>query len=214
MPTNPLPPASSLTLDEFLAVYPRMAGADGEEEKPAATEGENETTPEAPPAPTKPEDGLGDAGKRALDAERSARKAAEKAAREAQAKVQQYEDAQKTETEKLTGRAETAEERALAAERKVAALLAGLPESMAERLRGSTAEELKADAEALKAELKIEGAGEGDKPPAPGSLDGGARPPAPKKSLDDAIAEAEAKGDNQAVMRLNAMKLAQLATAT
>lgn len=61
---------------------------------------------------------LGDAGKKALNAERTARKAAEKTAAELLAKVQAFEDADKSETDKAAARAEAAEKRATEAEAK------------------------------------------------------------------------------------------------
>lgn len=56
------------------------------------------------------QDDLGDAGKRALDAERRARKAAEKKAADAQAELDKIAEADKTETEKAAGRATKAEQ--------------------------------------------------------------------------------------------------------
>jgi hypothetical protein len=52
---------------------------------------------------------LGDAGKRALDAERAARKAAEKSAAEYAARVKAFEDAQKTDAEKAAEALATAQ---------------------------------------------------------------------------------------------------------
>lgn len=57
--------------------------------------------PETPQAPEPPKDELGDAGKRALEAERSARKAAEKKARDAEKKLADIDAQNLTETEKL-----------------------------------------------------------------------------------------------------------------
>ena len=111
------------------------------------------TTTEAPPQPEAADDGLGDAGKRALAAERTARKAAEKAATEAAAKVKEYEDAQRTEGERLTARAEAAEARAAKAE--AAALRSsivnefGLPADLADLVTGDEAA-MRATAERLK----------------------------------------------------------------
>lgn len=64
-------------------------------------------TPDAPQA--EPQADLGDAGKKALDAERAAKRAAEKRAREAEARVKELEDKDKTEAEKAAARAEAAE---------------------------------------------------------------------------------------------------------
>lgn len=78
-----------------------------------------ETEPVVDETPTTAETpDLGDSGKKALAAERSARRAAEKQAAELAAKVKEFEDASKSETEKAAARAEAAEERAKAAEAK------------------------------------------------------------------------------------------------
>lgn len=58
---------------------------------------------------------LGDAGKKALQAERKAAREAEKRAAAAEARVKEFEDAQKTESEKTTERATKAEETAATA---------------------------------------------------------------------------------------------------
>lgn len=104
-------------------------------------------------------DELGDAGKRALDAERKARKAAEKRAQDAEAKVKQAEDAEKTEVQRLTDlvdelkkRAEEAEAKAL---RFTIAAAKELSLAQARRLVGSTQEELEADADAMRSELGL-----------------------------------------------------------
>lgn len=83
----------------------------------------SETTEGNQPKPADP-DTLGEGGKKALDAEREARKTAEKAARELAAKVKQYEDRDKTEAEKVAERIASleAENGALMAEK--AAILA------------------------------------------------------------------------------------------
>lgn len=73
--------------------------------------------------------------------------------RETEAELEKFRDAQKTEAEKLAERAQKAEaDRANLLRRAVAAEL-GLPSDLAERLRGDDEDELKADAEALKALL-------------------------------------------------------------
>jgi hypothetical protein len=68
------------------------------------------------------------------------------------------EESQKTEAQKVAERAELAEKRAAESERDLArykvAVLKKLPAELAERLRGDTAEELAADADALLALLK------------------------------------------------------------
>ncbi len=97
---------------------------------------------------------LGDAGKKALTAEREARKAAEKAAAEALARIKEFEDAQKSEAEKAADALRTAQETATQSAAKAlryeVAAEKGLPLEAAARLTGSTREELLADADVLK----------------------------------------------------------------
>lgn len=105
----------------------------------------------------KKDDGaLGDAGKRALAAERDARRKAEadlKTARDELAKVKADQDSSKSEIQKVLDKVAGLEQRAEAAER--AALVAqvaqekGLTPSQAKRLQGATREELESDAEEL-----------------------------------------------------------------
>lgn len=113
------------------------------------------TTPAEPPATG--DDGttdtLGDAGKRALEQERNARREAEKQLREMQAQLKAIEDKDKTETEKL--REELDQIRAAHADATAKALRAevaiskGLTAAQAKRLVGSTLEELEADADEI-----------------------------------------------------------------
>lgn len=107
----------------------------------------------------KPGDDLGDAGKRALDAERRARKAAEKRAADAEAKVKAAEDADKSEVERLmeqvadlTKMAEAATARA---DRFEVAAAKGLSLAQARRLVGATKEELESDADEMRSELGL-----------------------------------------------------------
>lgn len=95
--------------------------------KPADPASAKETDPKPVPGPRKAaEDGdLGDAGQKALSTEREARKAAEREAREAKAareaaerKVQEFEDAKKTELERAQAAAERAAEREATANRR------------------------------------------------------------------------------------------------
>lgn len=80
----------------------------------------------------------------------------------AQAELQKYKDAEKTELERLAERAQKAEEQASALVRektaRAAAKAAGLDPDLAEFLKGSTPEELKASAEALAAKTKANSA--------------------------------------------------------
>lgn len=108
-----------------------------------------EQQPQGDPEPQQ----LGDGGKKALDAERKAKRDAEKRAAELEARLQQFEDANKTEAQRLTDqmtaavtRAETAEKTAT---RLRVALAKGLPLDLADRLRGDSEDDLTADADAL-----------------------------------------------------------------
>lgn len=86
--------------------------------------------PAAPPATPPPEPDLGDAGKRALDAERDARRQAEKAAKDAQTELEKLRSASMSDQEKAVAAAKaegrdealkTANERLVRAEVKAAA---------------------------------------------------------------------------------------------
>lgn len=111
-----------------------------------------------PPAPQEPKEGsgdpadLGDAGKRAIAAERAARTEAEKRATaaetEAERQARELDDAKKN-----------AEQAAGLVARYEAAETAGLPLSMAKRLIGATPEELAADAAQLAQTLAAQPSG-------------------------------------------------------
>lgn len=99
------------------------------DEAPPSTD-ETPQTPTGPQDGTPPTDDLGDAGKKALDAERRARKTAEKTAAEVQAQLDAINDASKTDAERLTAKAAkdaeqatTATARADRAERNLAVYL-------------------------------------------------------------------------------------------
>ncbi len=111
---------------------------------------------EPAPAPTDTKaDGLGDGGKKALDAERSARRAAEKAANEALAKVKEFEDRDKTEQERLTEqlaamKSEAAQAKAESLRLRIAAET-GLSPDLFEFLTGDDEEQVRAKAQKLQA---------------------------------------------------------------
>lgn len=106
-------------------------------------------TPPATPSTPSPAD-LGDAGKKALQAERDARKKAED---DFKALQQQVADSQKTAEQKtadaLAAAQSSANEAAAKALRYEVAAEKGLSLSLAARLTGSTKEELEADADQL-----------------------------------------------------------------
>lgn len=120
-----------------------------EHDTPEGEEQDNGATP----------DELGDAGKRALEAERKARRVAEKRAQEAEAKVKEAEDAEKTEVERLTGQVADLEKKLGAAtaksDRFEVAAAKGLTLAQARRLVGDTKEELESDADDLLADLGL-----------------------------------------------------------
>jgi hypothetical protein len=107
----------------------------------------------APSAEPKPEDQLGDAGQKAIKAERARASAAEKRVAELEADAQKRADAELTETERLKKENATLTERATKAERDAlrvsVAAAKNLPATLANRLHGDTQEELETDADAL-----------------------------------------------------------------
>jgi len=116
----------------------------------------------------KPEgDGLGEAGRKAIAAERKARKAAESELKELRAKVQDIEDKDKSEVERLQGQVKDLTKRAEKAEATVdrydVAAAKGLTPAQARRLVGSSREELEEDADAMRAELGLDKNDEGEK---------------------------------------------------
>lgn len=134
----------------------------------------HETAPESPEVKSAPEEKpegvgtLGDGGKKALEAERAARREAEKLAKELASRVEKFEDSQRTEEERrehelATARAEVEAERKAreVLERKLLvseiAAQKGIPTQMASRLQGETAEEIEADADEMKKLLAPEG---------------------------------------------------------
>jgi hypothetical protein len=128
-------------------------------------------TPAEPETPAtvvteQPED-LGEAGKKALAAERAAKKAAEKQLADLSKRLQEYEDRDKTEAQKLAERVAAAEAERdalrLTSLRQKVALEKGLPATLADRLKGNTEEELAADADELLALVPV-----GADPSAPG----------------------------------------------
>lgn len=146
------------------------------------------------------QNGLGDAGKKALDEERRARKAAERSASSTQkqleemsARLKEYEDAKKSDLDKLTERATTAEQTAASATSRLlryeVAAAKKLPSEWAARLQGSTQEELEADADQL-----LEALGTQQQRQTP-SYDGGVRQVAPAPTdMNSLIRQAAGRG--------------------
>lgn len=115
--------------------------------------------PETTQTPVQPGEGqLGDAGKKALDAERRAKRDAERQLAAANQRLKEIEDQGKTELQLATERASKAEQQLAAAQasqlRLEVAAAKGLPANLAGRLQGATREELEADADTLAALIK------------------------------------------------------------
>lgn len=115
-----------------------------------------------------------------------------KANAEAATKLQQFEDRDKTEAQRLAERAEAAEKRALELETRALRLEVaaekGLTPAQAKRLVGATREELEADADELLETFKP--ATSEDVPVAPTSLDLGTRGTAPLPLNGDPLEQA------------------------
>lgn len=103
--------------------------------------------PLADPKPDDKPDDLGDAGKKALAAERDARKAAEKELAKYRKADQDRADADKSEAEKRAAAEQRAVDAELRATRLEVAHAKGLTPAQAKRLNGATREELEADAD-------------------------------------------------------------------
>lgn len=103
-----------------------------------------------PPADSKPDtDQLGDAGKKALEAERTQRKAAEKELAKYRKAEADRADADKSEAEKRAAAEQRAADAEMRATRLEVAHEKGLTPAQAKRLVGSTKEELEADADEI-----------------------------------------------------------------
>lgn len=117
------------------------------------------------------EENLGDGGKKALQSEREARKAAEKVAAEREARIRELEDATKSEEDKRNERFTALEESDRAKDTTISGLESrllryevaaakGLDLKAALRLQGSTKEELEADADEFSKAFVPGGVGE------------------------------------------------------
>jgi hypothetical protein len=134
---------------------------------------------------------LGDAGKRALDAERKRAKAAEKERDALTARLKEVDDRDKTEQQKAADRLQDAEERADKAEKKLlraeVAAAKGLTPGQARRLQGETQRELEKDADDLLEEFGTNNRG-------PGSADGGPRTPSKTTDMNDLLRQMAGRG--------------------
>lgn len=115
-----------------------------------------DTTTDAPETKDNPESAdLGDAGKRAIAAERDARSKAEATAKELQAKLDKIEQDGLSELEKANKRAQDAESQLTASEKRIARLTViadkQIPAEYQDLVRGDTEEELAAAADKIAA---------------------------------------------------------------
>lgn len=134
-----------------------------DDNKPDPEQGKDDQKPDEKP--------LGDAGKKALDEERKARRDAEAKAKDLEARLKGIEDKDKTEVERLTAQVnDLTKERdtaTVSSARMRVALDKGLTPTQAKRLVGATEEELLADADELIADLGAKPSDE-RKPPSGG----------------------------------------------
>lgn len=99
------PPGVMLVVDRDGRAWPQPAGGNGEEDPPEPSEDPpSEDPPQEEDPPGDPE-ALGDPGKRALDAERQARKDAEREKRELQKKLEEAQRAQMDDHERALAEA-------------------------------------------------------------------------------------------------------------
>jgi hypothetical protein len=168
-------------------IWPQL-GASPDDDPPADPPAD---PPFDPPADPKPDaDPLGDAGKKALAAERDARKAAEKELAKYRKAEQDKADADKSESEKRAAaeqRAEAAEQRAMRLE---VAAEKGLTPAQAKRLVGTTRDEIEADADEIIRDFPTAPAKPTAPKPDPSQGSKGAGTPQRARTLTEAIENA------------------------
>ncbi|MBB4935657.1 hypothetical protein F4561_006566 [Lipingzhangella halophila] len=191
---------------------PAPAPPAGPPQDPAAQQ-----PPASPPAGDPPQEGqgqqeepLGEGGKKALQAEREARKAAEKAAAEAAARIKEFEDRDKSELQRAQEAQQTAEQQATQAWRDALRTAHQISDEDAETfLTGSDPETLKRQAQRL---VELRGT---QQQPAPAAaqhtpvehLRPGAMPNPPEPTQADQIAAAEKQGDFATARQLKTQQL-------
>lgn len=121
------------------------------------TEPDDTTTEPSDDTSERDEEQLGEAGKKALERERKARRDAEKRAKELEPykkRVEEAEEADKTEKQRLEEQLEQLKPTAHEAAKLRVALRKGLTETQAKRLVGESEEDLEADADDLLASFQ------------------------------------------------------------
>lgn len=151
----PVHPFTGLTAIGFRRdgrpIYPIRGGSQPVPNPVPPPPGDPAPAPANPPTdPPSDPDNLGDAGKKALDEERKARKAAEKELDKFRKAEQDRADADKSEAEKRTAAEQRATQADLRAMRMEVAFEKGLSAAQAKRLVGSTRDELETDADEIK----------------------------------------------------------------
>ena len=176
-------------VDALLAFHRAVFGgarmeADDEGGQPDEQQGEQKP-PEKEPEPRGDSDGLGDAGRKAIAAERKAAREEKRRADEAQAQLEELRRQQMTEQERAVAERDDARKQLEEANARLAAFeqertrnevaaAKGLSLAQARRLSGTTREEFEADADAFKAELAALAAPPVPKPdPSAGAVDSG-----------------------------------------
>lgn len=148
-------------IESLMAFHRQTFGEAVMEIDPAADPAPGADPAAADPAGNDGDAHLGDAGQKALKAERDARKAAERSAADLQLKLKEFEDAKLSDLERAQGQAAeaAAELEALRAEnvRKSVALSKGLPAELIEFLPNGTEEEVSAKADLLLSKLNAPG---------------------------------------------------------
>ena len=176
-------------VDTLLAFHRAVFGgarmeADDEDGQPDEQQGEQKP-PEKEPESRSDSDGLGDAGRKAIAAERKAAREEKRRADEAQAQLEDLRRQQMTEQERAVAERDDARKQLEEANARLAAFeqertrnevaaAKGLSLAQARRLSGTTREEFEADADAFKAELAAVAAPPVPKPdPSAGAVDSG-----------------------------------------
>lgn len=130
-----------------------------------------------PPAAAVEDEPLGDGGKKALDAERRSRRAAEKQLNELASKIREYEDRDKSEAERLAARLAEAEQEALAARSEALRLRVaadvGVSAELLEFITGTDEDTVRAQAEKLMAATAAKPASVPKPDPTQGAKPGG-----------------------------------------
>lgn len=196
-------------LAEIISIHRQLFGGfvmEGPEDPPADPAADGTPPTNEPPA-TGDEDGLGEAGKKALAAERKAARDALARANAAEAKLQAIEDAGKTELQKATDAAAKAQREAEQTRQELARERVARKHQLSDddtALLSGDEEQMERLAARLAAVTPPANPGAPKAPPVPGI---GRVPETRNIPLADQIATAEKAGDKALVATLKAMQL-------